>query len=364
MQKNKKVVLGMSGGVDSSVAALLLKKQKYEIIPIFLRSYPDESPYLDALCPFKEDKKMARQVCNLLGLKLIELDYRSKYLKKIIEPMFSQYKKNKTPNPDVSCNTIIKFPALWRYAKSINADYIATGHYARIKKTHKGFHLLQGKDKTKDQSYFLNELSQLDLSHTLFPIGNLKKSQVRKIAKANKFPNWSKQSSRGICFIGKTNFKKFLQKKISNKQGLVMSPKKEIIGVHPGSFYFTIGERIGPSKGFIINKDYINKIKNKKLYIAKKLKNNIIIAPKNHPILLIKQITIKKFHLINSKDFPKTNLKARIRHLGKLLSGKLKKSKSEYIFIFTTPQKEISSGQSIVLYKKDNLIAGGIISTQ
>jgi len=354
----------MSGGVDSSVAAFLLKKQGYEVIPIFLRSYPDESLYLNTLCPFKGDKKIARQVCNLLGLNLIELDYRSKYLKKIIEPMFLQYEKNQTPNPDVSCNTIIKFPALWEYAKSVKANYIATGHYARIKKKSKGFYLLQGKDKNKDQSYFLHELSQKDLSHTLFPLGSLTKKEVRQIAKSNKLPNWNKQSSRGICFIGKTNFKEFLQKKIPKKQGLVLSTKKEIIGVHPGSFYFTIGERIGPSKGFIINKNYINKIKNKKLYIAKKIKNNIIIAPKNHPLLLTKQIKIKKFHLINPKDFPKIKLKARIRHLGKLLTGKLKKSKSSYVFILKTPQKEISSGQSIVLYNKNKLISGGIIKTQ
>ncbi|MDP2628724.1 MAG: tRNA 2-thiouridine(34) synthase MnmA, partial [Nanoarchaeota archaeon] len=296
--KNKslgKVVLGMSGGVDSSLAAFLLKEKGYDVIPIFLQNYPDESPYLDSICPFKEDKNIAEKICKSLGLKLKKIDYRTKYLNEVIEPMFSQYEKNLTPNPDVSCNTIIKFPALWKYAKSISADYIATGHYARISKDKNGFHLLQGIDKNKDQSYFLHELSQSDLSHTLFPIGNLTKTQVRNLAKKVGFKNWDKQSSRGICFIGKTNFKEFLKKKISPKPGPVLSISGEIIGKHPGMMYFTNGERVRPGKGFEIDSKYINRIGNKKIYVFKKIKpNKIIIAPENHPSLKRSKINLKK----------------------------------------------------------------------
>lgn len=358
-----KVVLGMSGGVDSSVAAFLLKEKGYEVIPIFLRNYPDESPYLGSSCPFKGDKKIAKSVCSKLGLKLKELDYRSIYLNKVIEPMFSQYEKNLTPNPDVACNTIIKFPALWKYAKSISAEYIATGHYARISKDKNGFHLLQGIDKNKDQSYFLHELSQSDLSHALFPIGNLTKTEVRNLAKKVGLKNWDKQGSRGICFIGKTDFKEFLKKKISQKPGPILSVSGEVIGTHPGIMYFTNGERVRPAKGFEIDSKYINKIGNKKLYISKKIKpNKIIVAPENHPSLKKSKITLKKFHLINKKDFPKSGLKARIRHLGKLHSGNLKKQNNNYVFTLAKPQKEISEGQSLVLYKNKKLIAAGEIA--
>lgn len=363
MQKNKTVILGMSGGVDSSVAALLLKKQGYNVIGIFLRSYPDEAPYLDALCPFKGDKKIAKQVAKKLGIKLIELDYRSKYLKRIIMPMFEKYEKNLTPNPDVACNTIIKFPALWKYAKSHKADYIATGHYARIKKSSDSFQLLQAKDKDKDQSYFLYELSENNLSHTLFPNGNLTKFQVREIAKSHNFPNWDKQGSRGICFIGNLNFKTFLKKKIPNKPGPVITIKGDIVGTHPGASYFTIGERAIPSKGIIINKVYTNSTGNKRIYIADKKSNTLIIAPESHPSLKKSRIFIKNLHLINSKDFPKTNLKARIRHLGKLLPGKLKEQKNKLVFTLKKPEKEIAPGQSIVLYNKERLIGGGIIKS-
>ena len=359
--KQKTVVLGMSGGVDSSVAALLLKKQGYNVIGIFLRNYPDTVPYLDSACPFKEDKQIAERVCRKLKIPFEKLDYRKQYLKEVIEPMFKLYEKGETPNPDVPCNTIIKFPALWKFAKAHNTDYIATGHYARVKKAKSGFSLLQGKDKKKDQSYFLYELSQSDLSHSLFPLGNLTKTEIRKIAKSHGLPNWNKQGSRGICFIGDLDFKEFLKKKIKPSPGPVLNEKKQKIGTHPGSFYFTIGERIRPNKGISVNPRYINSIGNKKLYIAKKRGNTLIAAEENSPLLKTSVIKIQKFKLINKKDFPKTNLKARIRHLGKLLPGKLSKKGKSLIFKLSKPEKEIANGQAIVLYQGKKLIGGGII---
>ncbi|MAG37936.1 tRNA 2-thiouridine(34) synthase MnmA [Candidatus Pacearchaeota archaeon] len=360
----KTVVLGMSGGVDSSVAALLLKKQGYKVVGIFLRNYPDTEPYLDSICPFKGDKEIAERVCQKLNIPFRVIDYRKQYLKDVIEPMFKSYESGLTPNPDVCCNNLIKFPALWKFAKSISADFIATGHYAQVKKTSKGFQLLSGKDKTKDQSYFLHELTQSDLSHTIFPLGELTKSQVRKIAKSHKLKNWNKQGSRGVCFIGDLDFKSFLKKKIKKSLGVVLTPEGETIGSHPGAFYFTIGERVRPNKGIEINDKYRNSIDNKKLYIAKKKGNTLIVVPEKSPLLLTKKVFIKNLKPINKKNFSKTGLRARIRHLGSLIPGKLKKEKSKYTFTFNKGIKEVASGQSIVLYKGKILIAAGIIKTQ
>jgi len=359
------VILGMSGGVDSSVTALLLKKQGYKVIGVFLRNYPDEEPYLDSICPFKADKEIAESICKKLNIEFQKLDYRSKYLKSVIQPMFKSYASNQTPNPDVYCNSLIKFPALWKLAKSLKADYIATGHYARIKKSKSGFQLLQGKDKTKDQSYFLYKLTQSDLSHTLFPLGNYKKSEIRKIAKSNNLPNWDKQGSRGICFIGNLDFKEFLKRAVPSSPGPVLDLEGNTLGSHPGAIYFTIGERVGPKKGIKIDSKYINLIGNKKIYIAKKIKNKLIVAPENHPSLKKSKITIIKLHKVNPKSiFPKSNIKARIRHLGSLLPGKLTNSKGKLIFILKTPQKEIADGQAVTLYHKNVLIAGGLIKTE
>ncbi|MAG27105.1 tRNA 2-thiouridine(34) synthase MnmA [Candidatus Pacearchaeota archaeon] len=358
MEKQKTVVLGMSGGVDSSVSAYLLKKQGYKVIGVFLRNYPDEESYLDSTCPFIQDRKFAESVAKKLKIPFQGVDYRSTYLNKVIKPMFKQYSKGLTPNPDIGCNSIIKFPALWKIAKKHKADFIATGHYARIKKSKDGFHLLSGKDKNKDQSYFLHDLSVQDLSHSLFPIGNLKKTKVRKIAKSLGFPNWDKHGSTGICFIGKADMKELLKANIKSKPGPVLNPEGKNVGTHPGTTYFTIGEKVGPKHNVKIEDKYRNLVSSK-IYVAEKRKNNIlVIAPENHPSLKRKEIIITNLHKINPKsNLPSKRLKARIRHLGKLLPGKLTKNK----FILNKPEKGIAPGQSICLYKGKELVAAGEI---
>lgn len=356
MKKQKSVLLGMSGGVDSSVAALLLKKRGYNVIGAFMKNFSDKNASNNQ-CNWKEELKSAKKIASLLNVKLIILDSEKQYKTQVLNPMFRAYKKGLTPNPDIFCNTIIKFPLLWKEAKKLKADCIATGHYARIKKTLKGFQLLQGKDKSKDQSYFLSELSQSDLQHIIFPIGNLTKSEVRKIAEKNKFPNYDKKGTAGICFIGKINMKSFLERRIKNKEGKVLDPEGNIIGKHPGSMYFTIGQRIGSRLGFEIKKHLKGK-----WYIAEKRRNNIIIiAPKNSPLLKKQKLKIKKIHLINPKEKIPSNLKARIRHLGKLHKGKLSK-KNHYYFTFFKPVEQIAPGQSIVIYNRINLIGKGEIA--
>jgi tRNA-specific 2-thiouridylase len=293
---------------------------------------------------------------------LFVIDCEQGYEKNIITPMVSDYKKGLTPNPDILCNNVGKFPGLLRKAKKIKADFIATGHYARIKKTKKGFSLLRGKDREKDQSYFLAGLPQKILQMTLFPIGNLTKKEVRKIAKRNKFPNWNKRSSRGICYLGKIDVKKFLKSRIKLKPGKILSPEGKVIGTHPGAMFFTIGERVRDKKGLNIDNEYRKK-NPRRLFIAKKKANNIIvIAPEKHLLLKTKKVFIKGFKMMNPKDkISKTNLKARIRHLGKLNSGKLKKEKGRYVFEFLKGQEGVAEGQIIAIYKGDALVASGEI---
>lgn len=362
MNNNKTALIGLSGGVDSSVSALLLKKQGYKLIGAYMENFSDKATK-EALCKRfdkEEDREMAKIMATFLGIKLIILDCKDEYKNKVIKPMINSYKSGLTPNPDSSCNKLIKFPFLWREAKKLKADYIATGHYAKIKMSKSGYELFAGKDKTKDQSYFLYSLSQEDLSHLLFPIGNLTKAEVRKIARKYKFPNYNKPGTKGLCFVGKMNMFSYLKKHIPQKVGNVLSPEGKIIGVHPGISYYTIGQRIGPRLGFELFKP--NSYNNLKLYVAEKRKNNVLVAaPKNHPLLKRKFAIIKSLYLINPHDKIPRKLKARMRHLGPLISGKLFKKSGKYIFKFNKLQEKVADGQSIVLYSKDKVIGGGEI---
>ncbi|MBX4212641.1 tRNA 2-thiouridine(34) synthase MnmA [Candidatus Pacearchaeota archaeon] len=349
----KTVVIGMSGGVDSSVAALLLKKQGYNVIGAFMKNFSDTKNKITGECAWRDEQKMAQKVALILKIPLVTFDFEKEYKDQVIEPMFRDYKRGLTPNPDILCNTLIKFPLFWKEAKKLGADYIAMGHYARIKKTKKGFQLLAGRDKKKDQSYFLYELSQEDLSHTLFPLGNYTKEEVRDIARKKKFPNADKPGTKGICFVGKVDMQQFLKKRIPSRQGKVISPKKEIIGIHPGASYYTIGQRIGPSIGINFSKEWKNL--GERWYVADKKGNTIIAAPENHPLLKKKKIYIINFNHI--AKMPKVGLKARIRHLGSFNAGKLKNN----TFTFSKPVESIAEGQSIVIYHKNSIVGGGQI---
>lgn len=355
--KQKTVLVGMSGGVDSSVAALLLKKQGYQVLGAFMKNFSDTKNPLTNECSWIEERKSAKKIASILNIPFYTFDFEKEYKKFVINPMFKSYAKGLTPNPDMLCNKIIKFPLLWKAAKKLKADYIATGHYAIIKKTKSGFQLLQGKDKSKDQSYFLAELSQHDLEHTLFPLGNLIKSKVREIAKKNKFPNHDKKGTSGICFVGKVNMKSFLKKKIKEKSGRVLDPEGNLVGSHPGIMYFTIGQRIGERLGIKITKHLEGK-----WYITEKTKNNtLVIAPEGHKLLKKQIVKIKNLHLINPKEKIPRNLKARIRHLGKLNKGTLIKEQNNYYFKFNKPIEAIAEGQYIVLYKAQQVIGSGEI---
>ena len=355
--KNKKVILGMSGGVDSSVAAFLLQNKGYKVHGYFMNCGAGGERRLPSTINWREEEIVLREICRKLGIELYMADCEVGYEKKIIELMIKDYEKGLTPNPDVLCNTIGKFPNLLKIADKLGAEYIATGHYAIVKDGK----LYRGKDEEKDQSYFICTLNEKILKRCIFPLGELKKEEVRKIARANGFPNWSKRSSRGICYLGKIDVKKFLKEKIKEKTGEVISPDGKIIGTHPGVMFFTIGERAKEKDGFKIEKKF-KKENPGKLFIAEKTEGNkIIIAPKNHLLLKKRSVFIHDLKPISESDFPKTNLKARIRHLGELHKGKLRKENLKWAFTFDKGVEGVAAGQYIALYKNERVIASGII---
>lgn len=360
----EKVLLGLSGGVDSAVAAILLKKQGYEVIGAFMINFSETKNKLTGECNYLQDKKEAEKVAQKLGIKLINLNFEKQYKKQVIDPMFKAYSKGLTPNPDSLCNKVIKFPLLWKEAKKLNCKYIATGHYIKKIKKDKEYLLKIPKDKIKDQSYFLYDLTQKDLKHTLFPISNLKKEEVRKIAKKNRLPNYDKKGTSGICFVGRINMKDFLKQRIKNKNGKILSPESKIIGEHQGVNFHTIGERIREDNYTKINKEFRNKYKSK-MYVAKKdIRNNTItIAPKNHKILKSNSFKIKKLNLISKKTkLPLKNIKVRIRHQGELIPARIDKKLNCKL---NKAIDGLASGQSCVIYQNstDIILGGGEIKT-
>tara|TARA_A100001011_G_scaffold343415_1_gene377704 strand:- start:1794 stop:2981 length:1188 start_codon:yes stop_codon:yes gene_type:complete len=393
---SKKVVVALSGGVDSSVAALILKKQGYHVIGIFMKNWHDESVTISKECPWLEDSNDALIVSEKLGIPFHVIDLSKEYKKRIVDYMFREYKEGRTPNPDILCNKEIKFDVFLSKVESLGADYIATGHYCRKKESKKGnkniYKLIEGKDKTKDQSYFLCQLNQVQLSKVLFPIGDLKKTDVRKIAKENGFVTANKKDSQGLCFVGKIKLPEFLQQKLKIKKGKIIkvppdenifkkvlnnskdenflkySAEKfkysesdgEMIGYHNGAHFFTIGQRKGLQVGgfkkplFVIEKD---------------VKKNIIYVGegKNHPGLYRQGLLIRN----NDINWVRPDLKislnssqkilARIRYRQPLKPAQIFKSKEGLYLIFDKKQKAISSGQFAAWYKEKELIGSGII---
>jgi tRNA-specific 2-thiouridylase len=359
-QKPQKTVLvAMSGGVDSSVAALLMKKAGYDVIGAFMKNWSKSRQGIGKC--WKDEIMPAIKVAAQLEIPLITFDFQEPYYNEVIKEMYKLYKKGITPNPDVDCNQKVKFPLFWKEAEKMGLDYIVTGHHARIKKTKKGYELLRGKDESKDQSYFLYRLSQKDLKHSLFPIGNYTKKQVREIAKKEGFGNYNRKSTVGLCFIGKVNLKEFLQKKIKPKKGKILDPNNNLIGMHDGIYYYTIGQRIGPRFGIDLNR---GNEKQSKWYVARKdaKTNTIIAAPENHSLNFRKEIWLNQPHWINKKPKNRMKVLSRIRQVGELLPSMLKYSGRRYKIILNKPITGVSEGQAIVLYSGKVCLGGGVIS--
>src|SRR3989344_976233 len=397
----QRVLVAMSGGVVSSVAALLMKNEGHEVIGAFMKNWSDTKNDLGE-CTWRGERRIALKIATMLDIPLKTLDFEKEYRKLVVEKMYKKYRQGITPNPDIDCNDKVKFPLLIKAAKKLKCDSLVTGHYARIKRVGGNYVFHRAKDEMKDQSYFLYRLKQKELAMTQFPIGEYTKQEVREIARKNKFPNYDKKSTVGICFIGKVNLKKFLQKKIKPKSGKILDPRGNVIGNHDGIYYYTVGQRIGPRFGIEIEKK--DKESMKKWYVARKIlsSNTIIAAPEGHKLNYRKEIyvndvhwmsdnplkniiinnkiskdnvlTIKNKYASNSKPNERqggrgegggakfVKVLSRIRQVGELLPSKLTKSNNKFKITLNKPITGVSEGQAIVIYNGKECLGGGVIS--
>ena len=347
----------MSGGVDSSVAAFLLKKQGYDVFGIFMKFWADEAQKAENACCSYKSFLDAKKIADKIEIPLYTVNFKEDFKKIIVDDFISQYKNCITPNPCVACNKYIKFDLLLQKAKSLGADFLATGHYVKITKGKNGiYHLLKSKDKEKDQSYFLYNLKQEQLKYLLFPVSGFRKSEVKEIAKENKLEVYKKPESQEICFVSDNNLDLFLKKYLKINNGNIIDiNNKKIIGTHQGLPLYTIGQRkgIGLSGGpyYVVSKDKKKNI----LFVTNK---------KNDPKLFFNQLEISKVNFISDKKqkFPQ-EVKVKIRYRAKEVLGILKKEKNKYILQFSKPVLAATKGQSAVFYKKQEVVGGGIIKS-
>jgi len=394
----KRVVVGLSGGVDSSVAAYLLQEQGYEVIGLFMKNWHDDSVTISNECPWLEDSNDALLVAEKLGIPFQTVDLSEEYKEKIVDYMFKEYEQGRTPNPDVLCNREIKFDVFMKIAMSLGADYVATGHYCRkgiIEQDGKEiYQLLAGKDDNKDQSYFLCQLSQEQLSKALFPIGELTKPEVREIAAKLDLITAEKKDSQGLCFIGKVRLPDFLQQQLQPKEGIIIevseeatifnletpqfSSEEEIfafesrnrdysneigrtVGKHQGAHYFTKGQRKGLNVGGTKEGLYV---------IETDVEKNIIYTGQgaNHPGLFKKALFIKKdeIHWIREDLTLQPNetmeVMARIRYRQPLQKATLHQFENGMYVVFNESQSAITEGQFVAWHKNDEVLGSGVIS--
>jgi tRNA-specific 2-thiouridylase len=352
------VIVGMSGGVDSAVAALLLKNQGYKIQGVFMQNW--EADRNDPYCSIPQDLADAEKVCAQLQIPLTIVNFSKEYWDRVFQHFLDEYASGRTPNPDILCNKEIKFKAFLRYALEQGADYIATGHYARITQTDSIYKLFKGLDCTKDQSYFLYTLGQTQLSHSLFPLGDLTKDSVREFAKKAGLANFAKKDSTGICFIGERNFKKFLSEYLLAQPGNIVTTDQKIIGKHDGLMFYTLGQRKG------INIGGLKDAKESPWYVAaKNLKDNQLIVAQehDHPLLLSTSLICSNPHWIQETEprLPFTCC-AKTRYRQPDQTCTVTKLTNDQLQVnFDQPQWAVTPGQSVVFYQNDECLGGGII---
>lgn len=362
---NNKVIIAMSGGVDSSVAAYLLKKQGYNVGGVYIQVWSAKD-YL-AECQWQEDIEAAAAAAEVTGIQFRSIHLENEYKKRVVEYMVDGYRKGITPNPDVMCNQEIKFGVFLEWTMKQGAQYVATGHYVRSKKQEKKYKLFKGKDQNKDQSYFLYTLTQEKLTRILFPIGEYTKPQVRQIAKEAGLPNWNRKDSQGICFIGKVELPRFLRDYIKPKKGDVITTEGEKIGEHEGVFYYTIGQRHGLDIGSHTGTEAY--------YIAeKRLKDNVIVVAKgkDNPTLFAKELVCDTVRWISGTPprlplscsakirYRQEDQKCMVRLYHPLYEGGGGRGFS-YCVTFKNPQWVAAPGQSVVFYKGNECLGGGTI---
>ena len=394
----KKVIVGLSGGVDSSVSALLLKQQGYEVIGLFMKNWHDETVTISDECPWLDDSNDAMLIAEKLGIPFQTVDLSKEYHSRIIDYMFNEYENGRTPNPDVLCNREIKFDVFLEIALGLGADYIATGHYCQVNKINKDdkeiYRLIAGADEKKDQSYFLCQLNQKQLSKAIFPIGHLTKADVRNIAKTNGLITAEKKDSQGLCFVGKVKLPDFLKQRLTPKKGKVIkidskfiqqktdltmfnSKEEELqllsspysfssvdgqeIGEHNGAYYYTVGQRKGLNIGgfrdplFVLQTDVSNNI----IYVG---------MGESHPALFKKALFVcsNEIHWIREDlkigENETMQIEFRIRYRQPLHSGTLYRFKKGLYILFDIPISSVTAGQFVSWYINDELIGSGIIN--
>jgi tRNA-specific 2-thiouridylase len=394
-----KIVVGLSGGVDSSVAAYLLQKQGHEVVALFMRNWNDASVTLEDECPWIEDSNDALMVAQKLGIPFQVIDMSELYKEKIVDYMFDEYKKGRTPNPDVLCNREVKFDVFMKTALSLGAEKVATGHYARVESTFEEngkeiFHLLAGKDNNKDQSYFLCQLNQDQLSKSLFPIGELTKPEVREIAREMELVTADKKDSQGLCFIGKVSLPTFLQQQLEPKEGEIVEIFKDfnafhqetpqfsskleelqflsqkinyeksdgkVIGKHQGAHYFTVGQSKGLGIGGHVESCFL---------ISRDIEKNIVFVGegKDFPGLFRSALKIENSEVhwvrkdLRLKNGESMKVKARIRYRQTLEEATLYQFEEGFFIEFENPQSAIAEGQFAAWYDGEELLGSGVIA--
>jgi len=352
--KDTRVVIGMSGGVDSSVAALVLKEQGYDVIGIFMKNWDDTDE--NGVCTATEDYNDVIRVCNQIGIPYYAVNFEKQYWDKVFQYFLDEYKAGRTPNPDVMCNKEIKFKAFLEHALSLGADYLATGHYAQVEFRDGEYKMLRGKDENKDQTYFLNQLTQEQLEKVMFPIGNIEKSKVRELAKEANLATAMKKDSTGICFIGERNFKEFLSNYLPAQPGNMETMEGQVVGKHDGLMYYTIGQRHGLGIGgagepwFVIGKD---------------LERNVLIVGQSfhNELLYSDSLTATNISWVTNKSVAETfecTAKFRYRQPDNKVTVQTL-GNGDVKVIFHEPIRAITPGQAVVFYNGDECLGGGTI---
>ncbi len=351
-----KVIIGLSGGVDSSVAALLLKEQGWQVEGLFMKNWEEDDE--EGYCAAAEDLADARQVAGILGIPLHTVNFSSEYWDRVFSYFLDEYRAGRTPNPDVLCNREIKFKAFLDHALELGADFIATGHYARLSDGEPR-HLLQAADANKDQTYFLYMVPQNALKRVLFPLGDLPKPEVRRRAEAAGFSTARKKDSTGICFIGERRFRDFLARYLPANPGPMVTAGGEVIGEHQGLMYYTLGQRQGLGIGGVHGHPDAPWF-----VVAKDLKHNRLVVAQghDHPLLFRSRLEAEQLHWpAGSPPASRFECEARCRHRQPLQPCRVEIAGKTMRVEFDRPQRAITPGQSVVLYREGECLGGGII---
>lgn len=382
-KKALSIVVGLSGGVDSSVTALLLKQQGFDVSAIFMKNWNEDDD--DGYCPAEEDFADAQSIAAELDIPFHGVNFAPEYWDNVFSYFLSEYKAGRTPNPDILCNKEIKFKVFLDYALAQGADKIASGHYARVKEENGQFYLLKGKDNNKDQSYFLYTLGQYPLSRTLFPVGELDKTEVRHLAEKFHLASWDKKDSTGICFIGERNFSKFLSQYLPAKPGDMVTPEGEVVGQHQGLMYHTLGQRKGlgiggrKSESSRLSQKTAQKAGQPWFAAQKDLQKNqlIVVQGKDHPLLYTNRLTASKLHWVSGKaSEPPFQCMAKTRYrqldqpctITSIDTSHVKstnnntENQTHCVVEFEAPQFAVTPGQSVVFYQDEICLGGGVIN--